>query len=95
MANVRQRRCLPRKRRIVFGRRPFALARGEGYEEVCLKDYEDGRSAARSLGTGFGFYNREQLHESLNCRVPEEGRFGTSARRVQEFSCVARSLAVG
>ena len=65
------------------------------YEEACLEDYEDGRSAARSLRTCFGFYNPEQLHESLGYRVPEEGRFGKSARRVPEFSCAARSLAAG
>jgi putative transposase len=49
------------------------------YEEVRLKGHEDGRSAARSLGSCFGFHNREQLHESLNCRVPEEARFEKSA----------------
>jgi putative transposase len=65
------------------------------YEEVYLKDYEDGRSAARSLGTYFGFYNRERLHESLGYRVPEEAHFGRSTRRAPEFSCAARSLVLG
>ena len=55
------------------------------YEEVCLKHYEDGRSAARSLGTCFGSCNREQLHESLGYRVPEEARFGRSARGASRF----------
>jgi hypothetical protein len=53
--------------------------------EAYLKDYEDGRSAARSLGTCFGFHNREQLHESLNYRVPEEGRFDKSPRGASRF----------
>jgi putative transposase len=48
------------------------------YEEACLKDYEDGRSAARSLGTYFGSYNRERLHESLGYWVPEEAHFEES-----------------
>jgi hypothetical protein len=79
LGSVEEREGFPRTLRAQF----FA----------CLG--EIGRAAARSLGTCFGLYNRERLHESLGYRVPEEAHFGKSARRAPEFSCAARSLAVG
>jgi putative transposase len=42
------------------------------YEEVYLKEYEDGRDARRSLDAYFSFYNLERFHQSLDWRVPYE-----------------------
>jgi putative transposase len=65
------------------------------YEEVYLKDYEDARQAARSLGAYLGFYNEERLHESLGYRVPQEAHFGESGKPLYEFGCAAGRLVRG
>ena len=41
------------------------------YEEVYLKDYQDGREARESLKEYFSFYNRERSHASLQKSTPE------------------------
>jgi putative transposase len=40
------------------------------YEEVYLRDYEDGWEAERSLGAYFEFYRVERIHQSLGYRTP-------------------------
>ena len=41
------------------------------YEEVYLKAYDDVRSAKRSLGEHFRFYNSERRHQSLDDQTPD------------------------
>lgn len=48
------------------------LWRSVKYEEVYLKDYEDGADAHRNLEHYFTFYNEERLHQSLGYRTPAE-----------------------
>lgn len=52
------------------------LWRSLKYEEVYLKNYEDGYDAKRSLAKYFQFYNEERLHESLDYATPHEIYFG-------------------
>jgi len=40
------------------------------YEEIYLKDYEDGHEALSSLERYFEFYNHERPHQSLNYKTP-------------------------
>jgi putative transposase len=40
------------------------------YEEVYLRDYADGWEAERSLGSYFGFYCGERIHQALGYRTP-------------------------
>jgi len=47
------------------------------YEEVYLKDYQDGREARHSLCSYFHFYNTERPHQSLGYRTPSEIYAGT------------------
>jgi putative transposase len=42
------------------------------YEEVYLKDYQDGKEARYSFGKYFCFYNTERPHQSLEYRTPAE-----------------------
>ena len=42
------------------------------YEEVYLKDYQDGWEAGEGLGKYFGFYNHERPHQSLGNKTPAE-----------------------
>lgn len=46
------------------------LWRSVKYEEVYLKDYEDGWQAEASLSSYFRFYCDERLHQSLGYRTP-------------------------
>lgn len=48
------------------------LWRSVKYEEVYLKDYQDGWEAADGLETYFEFYNFERLHQSLEYQTPME-----------------------
>ena len=42
------------------------------YEEVYLKDYDDGLDAERSLEQYFRFYCQERVHQSLGYRTPAD-----------------------
>jgi putative transposase len=48
------------------------LWRSVKYEEVYLKDYQNGRDAYEGLGDYFPFYNTERPHEALAYRTPWE-----------------------
>lgn len=48
------------------------LWRSVKYEEVYLKDYQDGWEAHRGLDTYFRLYNTKRPHEALAYRTPEE-----------------------
>ncbi len=52
------------------------LWRSVKYEEVYLKDYQDGNEAFAGLGAYFGFYNTERPHQALNYRTPQEVHWG-------------------
>ena len=42
------------------------------YEEVYLKDYQDGGEVHAGLGSCFGFYNNVRIHQALDYRTPAE-----------------------
>jgi len=48
------------------------LWRSVKYEEVYLKDYQDGWEAEASLATYFRFYGHERIHQALGYRTPAE-----------------------
>jgi len=48
------------------------LWRSVKYEEVYLKDYQDGRDARIGIGEYFRFYNNERPHQALRYRTPSE-----------------------
>ena len=48
------------------------LWRSVKYEEVYLREYQDGREAEASLSRYFGFYCEERIHQSLGYRTPAE-----------------------
>jgi putative transposase len=48
------------------------------YEEVYIKDYEDGPSAYKGLSVYIPFYNDERLHQSLNYLTPSAIYHGVS-----------------
>ena len=48
------------------------LWRSVKYEEIYLKDYQDGAEAHDQLSRYFRFYNGERLHQSLGYKTPEE-----------------------
>lgn len=48
------------------------LWRSVKYEEVYLKDYENGRQARDSLAAYWNFYNNERPHQGLGDRTPAE-----------------------
>lgn len=52
------------------------LWRSVKYEEVYLKDYDDGGDARASMGNYLTFYNNERLHSSLGNVPPAEIYFG-------------------
>ena len=51
------------------------LWRSVKYEEVYLRDYEDGYVARLSLGRYFRMYNTERRHQSLGKRTPKDVHF--------------------
>jgi len=57
------------------------LWRSLKYEEVYLKAYDDIRSATKSLGVYFDFYNMERRHQSLDRQTPDSVYYQTAARR--------------
>lgn len=48
------------------------LWRSVKYEEVYLKDYQDGGEVHEGLGSYFGFYNNARIHQALDYRTPAE-----------------------
>jgi len=48
------------------------LWRSVKYEDIYLKDYEDGLSLKRGMGQWFGHYNCERPHQSLGYATPQE-----------------------
>ncbi len=48
------------------------LWRSVKYEEIYLKDYDDGHALYRGLSAYFEFYNRERRHSALGKQTPEE-----------------------
>jgi putative transposase len=52
------------------------LWRSAGYEDIYLRDYEDGRALHQGLSSYFTFYNRERRHQSLGYRCPVEVHYG-------------------
>ncbi len=48
------------------------LWRSVKYEEVYLKDYQDGWEAEASLEAYFRFYSHERIHQALGYRTPAE-----------------------
>jgi putative transposase len=57
------------------------LWRSVKYEEVYIKDYEQGVDAYAGLCGYFGFYNNERPHQSLGYRTPSAVYFGRAAKR--------------
>ena len=55
------------------------LWRSVKYEEVYLKDYQDGWEAAAGLRAYFVFYNTERPHQSLGYKTPAEVHQATAA----------------
>jgi len=51
------------------------LWRSVKYEDVYLKDYQDGWAAREGIGNYFVFYNEKRLHSSLGYRTPKEVYF--------------------
>lgn len=51
------------------------LWRSVKYDEVYIKDYQDGREAYEGLRAYFHKYNFSRLHQSLNYRTPAEVYF--------------------
>ena len=54
------------------------LWRSVKYEEVYLKDYQDGWEAEESLESYFRFYNHERIHQALGYRTPAEVYAGSN-----------------
>jgi putative transposase len=62
---------LDRKRRGVDNVFVERLWRSVKYQEVCLHDYDDIRTAKASSNRYFEFYNTERKHQSLGDRTPD------------------------
>lgn len=58
------------------------LWRSVKYEEVYIKDYEQGADAYEGLGGYFDFFNDERPHQSLGYRTPSAVYFGRPAKKV-------------
>lgn len=54
------------------------LWRSVKYEEVYLKDYQDGVEAFRGLDWYFGFYNDKRPHQALSDRTPRQVHWGVA-----------------
>ena len=52
------------------------LWRSVKYENVYLKDYQDGRNAFYGLKEYFAFYNNERIHQSLGYLPPCKVHYG-------------------
>lgn len=48
------------------------LWRSVKYEEIYLKDYEDGKAVFEGLENYFQFYNEQRPHQALDYRTPHE-----------------------
>jgi putative transposase len=57
------------------------LWRSVKYEEVFLKAYDDIRSARKSLGVYFDFYNMERRHQSLDRQTPNQVYYENVTRK--------------
>jgi putative transposase len=52
------------------------LWRSVKYEEIYLRDYDDGRALHQGLSSYFTFYNGERRPQSLGYRCPVEVHYG-------------------
>ncbi len=57
------------------------LWRSVKYEEVYLKDYQDGWEAEASLESYFRFYSHERIHQALGYRTPAEVYLGSRGKK--------------
>jgi putative transposase len=58
------------------------LWRSVKYEEVYIKDYEQGADAYEGLGGYFDFFNDKRPHQSLGYRTPSAVYFGRPVKTV-------------
>ena len=70
------------------------LWRSVKYEEVYIKDYEQGVDAYAGLGGYFGFFNNERPHQSLGYRTPSAVYFGHAAKKVLRTSSTKKASLV-
>ena len=61
------------------------LWRSIKYEEIYLKQYEDGDQAYEGIKNYFRFYNEKRLHQSLGYQTPEYVYFKNSERMVSKI----------
>jgi putative transposase len=54
------------------------LWRSVKYEEVYLRDYQDGVDTFQHLDRYFGFYNDERPHQALHYRTPRQVHWGAT-----------------
>lgn len=69
------------------------LWRSVKYEEVYLKDYQNGKEAKESLGNYFEFYNFQRHHQHLSYKKPAEVYFNKTLP-VDYVNCVDNNLLV-
>jgi putative transposase len=62
------------------------LWRSVKYEEVYIKDYEQGKDAYDGLFGYFGFFNNERPHQSLGYRTPSAVYFEHAAEKFRRVS---------